>query len=267
MPISISTFFYWKRKFKHHDKDEQIKDLISYIWNYDNYMGILRITQVIRNEFDVIINHKKVYRLMKIMGIYGRGYHKKIRKYDSSKGPTGKSVKNHIHRRFKAHFPYQKMVTDITEFKVPKTGEKIYLEPIMDLYNNEILSYNITKGSPDLSFVMKPLNKLIQNLPITFYKKFMHTDQGWHYRNHKWQNRLRKFHITPSMSKKASCLDNACIESFFNKLKTETGKLSQYNSSIELINYIEKWINYYNYKRIQIKLDGMSPINYRLHNV
>lgn len=90
------------------------------------------------------------------MGLYGVDYRKQTRKYDSSKGPEGKRVKNKLHRRFVTDRPFQKLVSDVTEFKVPATGEKLYLEPIMDLYNKEILSDAIS-SKPNLQFALNPL--------------------------------------------------------------------------------------------------------------
>lgn len=234
-----------------------------YLWQSDNHLGIERITSLLRSEFAVLVNHKRVRRLMHELGIYGMGYHKKSRRYDSSKGPEGTRVKNKLHRRFRTDRPFQKMVADVTEFKVTKTQEKVYLEPIMDLYNNEILTYAVTSGSPNLEFALQPLNDLIEKLPPQYEKRFVHTDQGWQFRHRAWQSKLRKVHLTPSMSRRATCLDNACIESFFNKLKVELGGLNQYQSARELIEAIKSWINYYNLNRIQMKLGGKSPIKYR----
>ncbi|WP_419146392.1 IS3 family transposase, partial [Lentilactobacillus senioris] len=100
--MSASTFFYWKRQFQKNDKDRQLKDIIKYIWNNDQHFGSLRITKTIRDNFDLVVNHKRVYRIMKRLGIYGKGYHKQTSKYDSSKGPEGNRVKNLLNRRFKA---------------------------------------------------------------------------------------------------------------------------------------------------------------------
>lgn len=263
LPIAPSTFFYWRRQFKKGDRQRYLKDIMMYIWNQDHHLGVLRLTEKINRDFDLKVNHKRIYRLMKELGIYGYGYHKKVRKYDSSKGPEGIRVKNRLNRRFNTNRRFQKMVSDVTEFKIPSTQEKIYLEPIMDLYNNEILTYAITSGSPNLSFALKPLNDLVKKLPNEHYKQFLHTDQGWQYRHKAWQRTLKKSKITPSMSRRATCLDNACIESFFNKLKVELGNLQDYNSAEELTLAINKWIKYYNTYRIQMKLGGLAPIEYR----
>lgn len=180
------------------------------IWNEDHHLGILRITAILKNRYDINVNHKKVQRIMYELGISGQGYCRKSRKYDSSRGPEGKRVKNILNRRFKSDRPFQKMVSDVTEFKLAN-GQKVYLEPIMDLYNNQILTYSITAGSPNLKFAIQPLIDLQDVLPITGYRMIMHTDQGWQYRHKIWRKSLKEIKLTQSMSHRARCLDNACI--------------------------------------------------------
>lgn len=259
----MQTYFYWKRKFLQSDHNNDLKNLIKHIWNQDNHLGVRRICLILSNQYHLKVNHKKVQRLMVLLNIKGLGYSKQKRKYDSSKGPEGRRVKNRLNRRFKTDRPWQKLVSDMTEFKVPKTNEKVYLEPIMDLYNNEILSYSITSGSPNLRFAISPLQKLETLIPKLSYRTTMHTDQGLQYRHKSWQKLLKENSIFVSMSKKARCHDNACIESFFNKLKVEIKELKEYNNSSELIKDIENWIAYYNCRRIQVRLDGYSPLEYK----
>ncbi|WP_281282871.1 IS3 family transposase [Weissella muntiaci] len=267
LPIKSQTYFYWKRKFKQADPDNDLKQLIKYIWSQDNHLGVRRIHLILRNQYCLNVNHKKVQRLMVYLNIKGLGYSKRKRKYDSSKGPEGRRMKNRLKRRFKTDRPWQKLVSDMTEFRVPMTNEKVYLEPIMDLYNNEILSYSITSERPDLNFALSPLKKIHDLIPKLEYRTTVHTDQGWQYRHNNWQRILKQNKIFISMSKRATCLDNACIESFFNKLKVELKSLKEYSNSNELINDIEKWIHYYNNNRVQIRLNGYSPIEYKKRNI
>lgn len=120
------------------------------------------------------------------MGLQGSGYRKQTRKYDSSKGPEGKRVKNKIHRKFKTDRILQKLVSGVSEFKIPATGEEIYIEPIMDLYNREILAYSIS-SRPNLTFILQPLEQLLNKLPELPYRTTIHTDQGWQYRHRAWR--------------------------------------------------------------------------------
>lgn len=196
------------------------------------------------------------------MGIQALGYRKKTRKYNSYPGPNGQTVKNRIRRRFTADRRFQKLVSDVTEFKVGETGQKIYLEPIMDLYNREIVSYSISTR-PNLEFALKAVQDLLPQMPKRHYQTVLHTDQGWQYRHRAWQRLLKQNGIKASMSRKATALDNAVIESFFNKLKTEIGPLKQYPTRTKLVRKIKWFIQYYNETRIQTKLSGRSPIEYR----
>ena len=254
---------YWKRKFKKEDPDEPLRVAIRTIWEADNHYGVRRVYLELRKQPEFAkVNHKKVQRFMHEMGLKGVGYNKQSRKYDSSKGPEGKRVKNKIHRRFKTDRPLQKLSSDVTEFKVPATGEKVYLEPILDMYNNEILTHSISTR-PNLEFTLQPLNQLVERMPELSYRTTIHTDQGWQYRHRSWRKTLKKNRIIQSMSRRATALDNAVMESFFNKLKVEIGPLNNYSSAKELIDAINNWILYYNNTRIQAKLNRHSPVEYR----
>ncbi|MGL5746769.1 MAG: IS3 family transposase, partial [Weissella cibaria] len=263
LPIAESSVHYWKRKFKKEDPDKPLRVAIRTIWEADNHYGVRRVYLELRKQPEFAkVNHKKVQRFMHEMGLKGVGYNKQSRKYDSSKGPEGKRVKNKIHRRFKTDRPLQKLSSDVTEFKVPATGEKVYLEPILDMYNNEILTHSISTR-PNLEFTLQPLNQLVERMPELSYRTTIHTGQGWQYRHRSWRKTLKKNRIIQSMSRRATALDNAVMESFFNKLKVEIGPLNNYSSAKELIDAIDNWILYYNNTRIQAKLNGHSPVEYR----
>ena len=263
IPITESTLHYWKRKVNEPDKEESIRTAIKKIWNNDCHYGVRRVYLMLRKQVEFsCVNHKKVQRIMHEMGLKGLGYQKQTRKYDSSKGPEGKRVKNKLHRRFKTDRPAQKLVSDVTEFKIPSTSEKVYLEPIMDLYNNEILTFSVSTN-PGLKFALSPLEQLINVLPQKNYRTTIHTDQGWQYRHRAWRKMLKNQKIIQSMSRRATCLDNAAMESFFNKIKVELGSLKNYSTSEELIHQIKNWIKYYNNERIQVKLNGQSPVKFR----
>ncbi len=132
------------------------------------------------------------------------------KKYKSYKGEQGKIAPNVLKREFKADKPNQKWVTDITEFKVK--DKKLYLSPVMDLYNQEIISYELSE---------RPVfDQVIQMLKNAFKKNkntkdlVMHSDQGWQYQMKQYQTLLKKKGIIQSMSRKGNCLDNAIIENF-----------------------------------------------------
>jgi len=186
----------------------------------------------------------------------------RVKKYRSYKGEQGKVAPNLLNRLFKAEKPNQKWATDVTEFKV--SGKKLFLSPVIDLYNQEIVSYELSE-SPSFSSVMSMLSKAVEKVE-TSQSLLLHSDQGWHYQMKQYQNLLKEKGITQSMSRKGNCLDNAVIENFFGIIKSELYYLKKYSSVVELKKDIKDYINYYNNDRIKLNLKGMSPVQYRAHH-
>jgi len=185
----------------------------------------------------------------------------RVKKYKSYKGGQGKIAPNILERNFKATAPNQKWATDITEFKV--CGKKLYLSPIIDLFNQEIISYELTQR-PVFNQVVVMLRKAFKKIPDNT-NLILHSDQGWQYQMEQYQHLLSKKGINQSMSGKGNCLDNAIIENFFGTLKSELFYLKKYKSIIQLKKEIQEYINYYNKQRIKSNLNKMSPIQYRAH--
>ena len=243
------------------DKDKDLKDKILKIFetNKSRY-GYRRIDISLRND-GFIVNHKKILRLMQELNIKAKS--KKQRKYNSYKGEVGKIADNIIHRDFKTNKPYNKLFTDVTEFKIGE--DKIYLSPIIDSYNFEILSYNIST-SPNLIQTFDMLDKLYKILPDNLdYKTYLHSDQGWQYQHKGYQKSLKEHNIIQSMSRKGNCLDNCIVEGFFGKLKNEFYYGEEFKSVKDFIIKLNEYIEYYNYKRIKTAL-RTSPVDYRLRN-
>lgn len=222
--------------------------------------GYRRIVYALRNEYGLIVNHKLVRKIMKKYGLVYKA--RRHRKYSSYRGTVGKIAPNVLRRKFAADAPFQKWATDITEFNI--NGSKIYLSTIIDMYNEEIISYSIST-SPNMNLVLDMLEKAFKKLP-PHQKLILHSDQGWHYQHPEYQARLRHRGITQSMSRKGNCLDNSVMENFFGKMKMETIYLYHIRSMSEMIDEINKYISYYNFYRIKEKLGGYSPVDYRKMN-
>lgn len=186
----------------------------------------------------------------------------RIKKYRSYKGQVGKIAPNLIQRNFKADAPNKKWTTDITEFSL--FGKKLYLSPILDMYNGEIISYNISEH-PVLNQVLDMLNQAFLKIPDDTNLIF-HSDQGWQYQHKQYQKRLQEKGIRQSMSRKGNCLDNSVMENFFGLLKSELLYLREFSSIEEFRVELEKYIDYYNNKRIKNKLKGLSPVQYRIQS-
>lgn len=166
---------------------------------------------------------------------------------------------NLLERDFKADQPNQKWVTDVTEFAL--FGIKLYLSPIIDLYNGEVISYNLSRH-PNLNQVTDMLEKAFSKIPDNT-NLILHSDQGWQYQHKHYQKMLKEKGIRQSMSRKGNCLDNACAENFFGLLKTELLYLQKFHSVEHFIEELHEYIEWYNNKRIKLKLNGLSPIDFR----
>ncbi len=201
---------------------------------------------------------------MRENGLLSLMYNHQTRKYDSSIGPQGKKAMNRLNRRFNTDRPYQKMVTDVSEYRYGdmSQNERVYLSPIKDLCTGEIVSYNIS-DHPTTDFVMKPLIELINKRPTLNSRMPGHSDQGIQYQTNTWRPTLKKLYIFQSMSRRATCLDNASMESFFHTMKAELYYDHHYQTKQELIKSMKEWIVYYNQYRIRHKLKGKTPIEYR----
>ena len=196
---------------------------------------------------------------MKSLGLKGK--QRKNDRYHSYKGKVGKVADNILNRDFYAEKPFEKLTTDVTQFKVG--DEKVYLSPVMDLYNREIISYSIST-SPNLEQVKEMLAGLFNKLPDGAAPVF-HSDQGWQYQHETYQRLLKKHNIIQSMSRKGNCMDNGAMENFFGRLKVEMFYGENFESVNTFIEELENYIDYYNNHRISLKLKGMSPVQFRTH--
>ena len=212
------------------DKYESEKQEIQEIYNANKgRYGYRRITIAMRNK-GYAINHKTVQKLMNILGLKGK--QRKNDKYHSYKGTVGKIADNLLKRNFKADKPFEKITTDVTQFKIG--DEKVYLSPVLDLFNNEIVSYSIST-SPNLEQVREMLYGLFEKLPADATPIF-HSDQGWQYQHTEYQRLLVEHNITQSMSRKGNCMDNGAMENFFDGLKVKMFYGKKFESVNALMN-------------------------------
>ncbi len=160
----------------------------------------------------VLVNHKRVQRLMNELGLKSKV---RPKRYKSYRGEVGNVAQNILEREFTAKQPNQKWVTDVTEFKV--NDQKVYLSPMIDLFNQEVVSYEVST-SVALPLVTNMLKAATAKL-LKHEKPLIHSDQGWQYQNKQYQQHLKKHGLPQSMSRKGNCLDNAVAESLFGILK------------------------------------------------
>ncbi|MFJ8246779.1 IS3 family transposase [Peribacillus asahii] len=256
--LARSTYYDLVKKMNRPDPDADLKAEIKRIYEeHEGRYGYRRICDELANRRQKV-NDKKVQRIMKGLGLKSVV---RMKKYRSYKGTVGKIAPNILDRNFTADAPNQKWVTDITEFKL--FSEKLYLSPVLDLFNGEIITY--TLGSrPTYSLVSEMLEKALNHLPED-HQLLMHSDQGWHYQMKQYRHALESRGILQSVSRKGNCYDNAVMENFFGIMKSEFLYIKEFESVEHFKSELEKYKTYYNTKRIKAKLKGMSPVQYRSH--
>ena len=253
--MARSTYYYHTSR-RSDDKYADIRRRIEEIFSQHGMRyGYRRVYQQLRNE-GCTINHKTVQRLMQEMNLRSRV--RKV-KYRSYRGEVGRTAPNILNREFEAIRPNHKWATDVTEFKV--ADRKAYLSPIIDMFNGEIISYTIS-DRPDLKMVIDMMHSAKRKVRNT-EGIMLHSDQGWHYQHKLYQQTLKDYGITQSMSRKGNCLDNAVMENFFGIMKSELLYLQKFSDMDDFKKQLKKYIHYYNNDRIKLKLKGKSPVQYR----
>lgn len=252
--LARSTYYYHCKEKQDKYTVEKQEILAIYERNKGRY-GRRRIYAELRKN-GYIINHKTVDMLMKYLNLQGK---QRKSKYKSYKGEVGKIAPNILKRDFNAIEPYEKLVTDVTEFAV--CDDKVYLSPILDLYNREIVSYSISL-SPNFEQTREMLQGLFEKQPQDSIP-ILHSDQGWQYQMKEFQRLLKEHNIQQSMSRKGNCLDNSVMENFFGRLKVEMYYGEKFESVNAFIDKLKEYIYYYNNERISLKLKGLSPVQYR----
>lgn len=253
--LSRSTFYYQAKVLEAGDKYAGLKMRIRAIYErHKGRYGYRRIT-VALGHAGVAVNHKTVQRLMQGLGLKSLVRPKKYRSY---RGQLA-AAPNLLARQFEASGPNQKWVTDVTEFNV--RGDKLFLSPVMDLYNGEIVAYEMLER-PVFALVGRMLKKALARLSDQ-ERPLLHSDQGWQYQMPAYRRQLIDHGLNQSMSRKGNCLDNAAMESFFGTLKSEFFYLNQFASIAQLRQGLQRYIHYYNHHRIKLKLKGLSPVQYR----
>ena len=184
------------------------------------------------------------------------------RKYSSYQGEVGKKADDLIQRQFEASKLMEKCYTDVTEFAIPASSQKLYLSPVLDGFNSEIVAYNLSR-SPNLVQVKAMIEQAFTE--DHYENTILYSDQGWQYQHDFYHHFLEDKGIQPSMSRKGDSPDNGMMESFFGILKSEMfyGYEKTFHSLEQLEQAIVDYIDYYNNKLIKVKLKGLSPVQYR----
>ncbi len=257
--LNKSSFFYQKAQLVKGDKYTKLRETIKEIFN-KNYKcyGYRRIYDALKNQ-KTTVSEKVIRRIMKEEGLIV--YQAKQKKYSSYMGEISPAVENIIQRDFQAEEHNKKWLTDITEFHIP--AGKAYLSPIIDCFDGLVVSWTIGT-SPNAKLVNTMLDNAISSLKPCEHP-IIHSDRGAHYRWPGWIERMDEAKLIRSMSKKGCSPDNSACEGFFGRLKNE---MFYPNSWLDVtmetfIDELNKYIRWYNEKRIKNSLGGSSPYEYR----
>ncbi|HET2070619.1 TPA: IS3 family transposase, partial [Streptococcus pneumoniae] len=237
------TYYYHLKQLDKTDKDQELKTEIQsiFIEHKGNY-AYRRVHLELRNR-GYLVNHKRVQGLMKVLNLQAKM--RKKRKYSSHKGDVGKKAENLIQAQFEGSKTMEKCYTDVTEFAIPASTQKLYLSPVLDGFNSEIIAFNLS-CSPNLEQVQTMLEQAFTEKH--YENTILHSDQGWQYQHDSYHRFLENKGIQASMSRKGNSQDNGMMESFFGILKSEMfyGYEKTFKSLNQLEQVIIDYIDYYN---------------------
>ena len=260
LSVPRSSYYYWLKNKDCEDKDASLVESIREGQRAScGTYGYRRMTIWLNRVYGIIVNSKRVRRVMKEAGL--QSVVRKKKKFKKDQGAVYK-YDNLLARNFYSSRPNDKMVTDITYIS---TGRgKVFLSMVKDLFDNSIRGYCVSRNN-DLKLVADTLRETFTNIKTNNDKPvLLHSDQGFQYTSKLYERLTSQYGITPSMSRKGNCFDNAAAENFFSHLKSELINRVKLKDYEEAKKAIDDYIRYYNNERIQVKLK-MAPLEYRSH--
>ncbi len=274
LPKSTYSYYHSRKHLeatnRRKNEDDRILSIITPVFmHHKERYGYRRIIIALEDELSGI-NHKKIQRIMSTNKLLGKQPRNKYHSYAGDNGAYKENLllhkevntetnKTEYKRDFSTSKPNEKWTTDVSEFKAP--GGKLYLSPIMDMYDRSIISYDISIH-PDFSQIKRMIDKAFSN-NSNLEGLIFHSDQGWQYQHKTYMNWLKDKGIQQSFSRKGNCMDNSLMENFFGIMKNEMYYDYKYESLEDLRKAMKEYITYYNEERINIKRKGLSPLEFR----
>ena len=266
LKLNRSSYYKWKKRKQ--SKSELLNlQITEYVKEYyEESNGVLGYRQmsitINREKIDELphrVNVKRVHRIMRILGLKSVIRRKRP---DYVKSKPEITAENVLNRDFKATVPFEKWLTDVTEFKyyVGPEVKKLYLSAILDLYDRRFQKTRTTSNNNELVFTtFDEATSLYPNA-----KPIFHSDRGFQYTNKQFHQKLVDAGMIQSMSRVGRCLDNAPMEGWWGILKSEMYYLKKFTSRESLVSAIENYIHFYNTRRYQKRLNCMTPCEYYL---
>lgn len=261
LDIRRSAYYKWLKRLIPSNEQEN-KELSEIIMDYhEKYGGILgyrRMRLFINRNNHKHYNVKRIHRIMKIMDI--RSSIRRRRTCCTVTNKTDQTAENVLHREFEASKPNEKWTTDVTEFKVPHSAEKIYLSAFLDLYDRSIVAWSISDRN-DNALVLDTFKQAIRRNPDAH--PLFHSDRGYQYTSPSFQNKLKEQGMVQSMSRVACCLDNGPTEGLWGIIKTEMYQMYEIHTKEDLIQALGNYIDFYNHERYQARFESKTPMEVR----
>ena len=267
LKLNRSSYYKWKKR-KQSKRELLNLQITEYVKDYyEESNGVLGYRQMCininREKIDELphrVNIKRVRRIMRILGLKSVIRRKRP---DYVKSTPEITAENVLNRDFKAAVPFEKWLTDVTEFKyyVGSEVKKLYLSAILDLYDRRIIAYKLGDSNNN-ALVFETFDEATALYPQA--KPIFHSDRGFQYTNKIFHQKLVEAGMIQSMSRVGRCLDNAPMEGWWGILKSEMYYLKKFTSREELVSAIENYIHFYNTRRYQKRLNCMTPCEYYL---
>lgn len=254
--LARSTFFYHQARLARPDPRAELKTAITTTFEENRRRGHRVVHRELRNA-GWRVAKKTVLKLMRQLDLVCPI--RRRRRHVSYQGEVGKVADNVLDRQFTATAPNQKWVTDVTEFRIH--DRKVYFSPVMDLFDRQIISYAVG-SAPNLELTNSSLRDALATLHED-QAPLVHSDQGFQYQHRSWRHLLTTAGARQSMSRKATCHDNAVIESFFGHLKEEVFHHTHYLTVEAFTTALDDYITWFNTRRGHTHCQGLSPVQYR----
>lgn len=255
-----SSYYYAQSHPKRPTRPELREAVAEIFSRTPNGCGHRQIAMCLRAERDVRIADKTVLKMMHEMGIScGIRRETDYHRYNSYRGIVGRTFENVLGRDFRADGPWQKLGTDVTEFK--QRWGKAYLAPVYDFCSKEIVAWSVSR-SPNMEQQADILEQMLGKMPAGA-RPVLHSDMGWQYQHDTWTSALREHGIVQSMLRKGNCIDNGATEQVFGHIKDEFFRGRQWPDFESFKADLDAYIVYWNTRRRQVKLKGLTPEEFR----
>jgi len=260
LEIKKPAYYKWVKKGRpiaNNYNEEHARIIEEEHYRLEQVYGVDRLKNEILQQRKINMNHKKVRRYLRFLGLSCITRIKKPMKYipDKRKRNHLNMAPNLINNNFKSETPNKKLSTDVSYIKC--TDGRLYLSAVKDLFNKKIIAYYVSDRNNE-NLIIKTLEQLTKGEGI------IHSDQGSLYFDNKYIKYVNRLGYKRSMSRKGACWENSPIENWFSQIKEERLRIDGLMSKRQTKKAIKKYVHWYNHERIQKALNYLSPIKYSL---